>query len=97
MDSRLGNVKTGNGIVKMQNLLKKGRAGLNRSRSELGDHNKRILRQITRHRPEELREQNPGLLASFRIKEIQSLTKLAIFTSSSHTTCSTQLIENDFC
>ena len=37
-------------MQRVQNLLKRGRANLNRSRSELGDHNRKILQQLTRHR-----------------------------------------------
>ena len=59
-------------VQKMQNLLKKGKANLSRSKSELGDHNRKILQQLSRQRTE-IGEQNKRLLASFRIKENQSL------------------------
>lgn len=72
-----------NKMQRVQNLLKKGRENLNRSRSELGDHNRKILQQLTRHRSD-FGEQNKRLLASFRMKEIQSLTKLAIFIISTY-------------
>ena len=57
----------GKNVQKMQNLLKKGRANLSRSKSELGEQNRRIIEQISRHRSE-LGQQNRRLLASFRLK-----------------------------
>ena len=64
----------GNKVQKMQNLLKKGRANLSRSKSELSDQNRKMLQQLTRHRSE-LGQHNRRLLASFRIKENQSCHK----------------------
>ena len=52
---------------KMQNLLKKGRANLSRSKSELGEQNRKILQHLSRHRSG-LGEHNRRLLASFRLK-----------------------------
>ena len=57
----------GKNVQKMQNLLKKGRANLSRSKSELGEQNRKIIEQISRHRSE-LGQQNRRLLASFRLK-----------------------------
>ena len=54
-------------MQKMQNLLKKGRANLSRSKSELGEQNRKIIQHLSRQRSE-LGEQNKRLLASFRQK-----------------------------
>ena len=58
----------GRKVQRMQNLLKKGRANLSRSKSELGEHNRKILQQLNKGKSG-LSEHNKKLLANIRLKE----------------------------
>ena len=58
----------GRKVQRMQNLLKKGRANLSRSKSELGEHNRKILQQLNRGKSG-LSGQNKKLMANIRQKE----------------------------
>jgi len=60
----------GRKVQRMQNLLKKGRANLSRSKSELGEHNKKILQHLNKGKSG-LTEHNKKLLANIRLKKIE--------------------------
>merc|ERR1712106_129304 len=59
----------GRKVQRMQNLLKKGRANLSRSKSELGEHNRKILQQLNKGKSG-LSGHNKKLLANIRQKEL---------------------------
>ena len=65
---KLENKPSGTKVQRMQDLLRKGKANLSRSKSELGEHNRKILQQINRGRSG-LSEQNKKLLANIKLKE----------------------------
>ena len=61
----------GRKVQRMQNLLKKGKANLSRSKSELGEHNRKILQQLNKGRSG-FSGHNKKLLANIKQKEGES-------------------------
>jgi len=60
----------GRKVQRMQNLLKKGKANLSRSKSELGEHNRKILQQLNKGRSG-FSGHNKKLLANIKQKKLE--------------------------